>query len=202
MDGPQLTNQDTDRRPVGSCPINEASPFDYRSKLLPLSAKEIGSFVIHNITVTHHFPREAAKSFATLHTEDPPFDPRTTKKRLESVTSLKEVLYDCCKEGCISYALLKKASLTECPINSCRRPRYKADRRPHAQHSYIPIAHRLQLMYSDKERAREMMTYCAMVDHEMKTAVWTIEMQKITSHRAYTRWPCWIVNLVANSLLW
>lgn len=201
VDGPQLTNQDADRRLDGSCPIDEGSSFDYRSKLLPLSAQEIRSFVIHDITVTHHVPREAAQSFASLHTDDPPFDPRTTKKRLESVTGLKEVLYDCCKEGCISYALPKYASLTECPINSCRYPRYKADGRPHAQHSYIPIAHRLRLMYSDKERAREMMTYRAMVDREMKTTVWTIEMHKIKSHRAYTRWPCWIVNLVTNILL-
>ena len=90
---------------------------------------------------------------------------------MRDVTGLEEVRYDCCIEGCISYALPQYANLTECPINECKHARFKANGGSYAQHSYIPITHRLQLMYSDKERAIEMMTYRAKMDEEMNTGV-------------------------------
>ena len=145
--------------------------FDYRSKVLPLTSQELRSFVFHDLTITHHVPRIAVQAFSSLYTSGGPSDPRTTKRRMECLTGLAEVRYDCCVEGCISYSLPRYADLTKCPINGCGRARYKPDRKPYAQHTYIPISHRLQLMYSDKERAREMMTYRAKMDEEMNTDV-------------------------------
>ena len=170
---PQLTDQDVDIRPGGGS-NDDSREFDYRSKLGPLSIQEIRSFVFHDITVTHHVPRIAVQQFASLHTEDAPFDARTTREHMQAVTGLGEVRYDCCPEGCISYALPRYANLTQCPISSCKHPRSKEDGTPHAQHSYIPVAHRLRLMYSDKWRAREMMSYRAKMDAEMETEVCTL----------------------------
>ena len=172
--GALIRNQDVSTGPQEIESASEDGHFDYRSKLLPLSAQEIRSFVFHDIQVSHHVPREAVQMFAGLHTVNPPLDSRTTKKRLKAITGLEEVRYDCCIEGCISYALPKYASLTECPVAKCKHPRSKGDGTPYSQHSYIPITHRLRLMYSDKERAREMMAYRAKMDEEIETEVCNI----------------------------
>lgn len=127
--------------------------------------------MFHDITVTHQVARIAVRAFGRLHTSDRPSDYRTTKRRLNALTGLDEVRYDRCIGGCISYALPRYADLRECPINGCKHARFKADGKPYAQHTYIPISHRLRLMYSDKERAREMMAYRAKMDEETETEV-------------------------------
>lgn len=149
----------------------DAGSFDYRRKLSPLSTQQLRSFVFHDLAVTHHIPRIAIQGFSSLHTSERPSDPRTTKKLMGALTGLEEVRYDCCITGCISYSLPRYNSLEKCPINGCEHARFKADGNPYAQHTYIPITHRLQLMYSDKERAIEMMTYRAKMDEEMETGV-------------------------------
>jgi len=156
--------------------------FDYRKKLSPLSTQQLRSFVFHDLTVTHHVPRIAIQGFSSLHISERPSDPRTTKKMMGVLTGLKEVRYDCCIEGCISYSLPQYASLKECPIHGCKHPRYKTDGNPFAQHSYIPITHRLQLMYSDKERAIEMMTYRSKMDEEIETGVCNLHINQQTFH--------------------
>lgn len=160
-----IADQEVDSRPCS------AGSFDYRSKLSPLSTQQLRSFVFHDLTVTHHIPRIAIQGFSSLHTSERPSDPRTTKRLMGVLTGLEEIRYDCCTAGCISYSLPRYSSLEECPINGCKHARYKADGNPYAQHTYIPITHRLQLMYSDKERAIEMMTYRAKMDEEMETEV-------------------------------
>ena len=170
--GPRLQstgNQDADMRP---CEIaDEAPQFDYRTKHSPLTIQELRSFVFHDVTVTHHIPRAAVQAFSSLHTSDRPSDYRTTKRRLNALTGVEEVRYDCCIQGCVSYAHPRYADLRECPINGCKHARFKVDGKPYAQHTFIPITHRLRLMYSDKERAREMMAYRAKMNDEMKTEV-------------------------------
>lgn len=146
--------------------------FDYHRKLAPLATQELRSFVFHDLTVSHNIPRVARQGFRSLHTAGRPSDPRTTRKRMRDITGVEEVRYDCCIEGCISYALPRYSNLTECPFSGCKHARYKADGGPYTQHSYIPITHRLRLMYSDKERAIEMMAYRAKMDEEMRTEVW------------------------------
>ena len=150
---------------------DEGDSFDYRGKLAPLDNQELRSMVFHDVQVTHHVPRVAMEAFRSLHTEDRPSDSRSTKKRMAAITGLDEVRYDCCVEGCISYSLPKYANLEVCPIKGCRQRRFKENGKPYAQHSYIPIIHRLRLMYSDKERAIEMMAYRAKMDQEMETDV-------------------------------
>lgn len=152
-------------------PHDEVGSFDYRGKLAPLGNQDLRSMVFHDVKVTHHVSRVAMKAFRSLHTEDRPSDSRTTKKRMTVVTGVEEVRYDCCIEGCISYALPKYASLDQCPIKGCMHQRFKANGKPYAQHTYIPIIHRLRLMYSDKGRAIEMMTYRAKMDREMASDV-------------------------------
>jgi len=71
----------------------------------------------------------------------------------------------------ISLFNYRYADLRECPIGGCKHARFKPDGTPHAQHSYIPITHRLRLMYSDMVRAREMMSYRAKLEEEMATEV-------------------------------
>ena len=159
-------NEDSGSRVVDS--------FDYRRKSSPLSKQEILSLVFHDIVITHHVPRLAEQAFARLHDPDRPSDPRTTKRRLAALTGVEEIRYDCCLNGCISYALPRYADLTDCPINGCKQARLKANGDPYAQHAYIPISHRLRLMYSDKKRAREMMAYRAKMDEEVETGVCTI----------------------------
>ncbi|KAA8910744.1 hypothetical protein FN846DRAFT_774739, partial [Sphaerosporella brunnea] len=91
-----------------------------------------------------------------------PLDPRTTEKRIATLTGVREVRYDCCVNGCISYSLPKYADLLDCPINTCKHPRYRTTngrQEAYARHSYIPVTHRLRLMYANKERAKEMMAY-------------------------------------------
>ena len=159
--------QDSD---VSSGPRGAGS-FDYRRKLAPLATQELRSFVFHDLTVSHNIPRVARQGFRSLHTSGRPSDPRTTRKRMQDITGLEEVRYDCCIEGCISYALHRYADLTQLSINGCKHARFKADGESYAKHSYIPLTHRLQLMYSDKKWAMEMMTYRAKMDEVMKTRV-------------------------------
>ncbi|KAA8894380.1 hypothetical protein FN846DRAFT_756438, partial [Sphaerosporella brunnea] len=87
---------------------------------------------------------------------------RTTEKRIAKLTGIAEVKYDCCIKGCISYSLPKYAQLEQCPMKDCKHPRYRTSterQEAYAQHTYIPVAHRLRLMYADRQRAKEMMDY-------------------------------------------
>ena len=155
---------------LGLCEVADEVPqFDYRGKLSPLSDQELISFVFHDLRVTHHIPRTAEQGFRSLHRSDAPSDYRTTRKRMEKVTGLEEVRYDCCKKGCISYSIPRYNSLEECPM--CKHARFKDDGKPYAQHAYIPITHRLRLMYADKQRALEMVAYRDKMEEEMKTEV-------------------------------
>jgi len=106
---------------------------------------------------------------------------------MEAVTGLSEVRFDCCIEGCISYSIPRYAGLKECPIDGCKRPRFKGDGKPYAQHAYIPITHRLRLMYADKRRAIEMMTYRNKMEGEMKTDV--------CSTRWHTQYPSFLISV-------
>ncbi|KAA8913721.1 hypothetical protein FN846DRAFT_758884, partial [Sphaerosporella brunnea] len=109
----------------------------------------------------HHVSRTAMQELRTLQPQKP-FNPRTTEKRIARLTGVAEVRYDCCIKGCVSYSLPKYAELEECPIEDCKHPRYRQScgrKEAYAKHTYIPVAHRIRLMYSDKQRAKEMVDY-------------------------------------------
>jgi hypothetical protein len=142
--------------------LNDELDFDYRGESHPLTAQEQTSFAYHDISVTHSVSRAAMLELRELQPEKP-FDYRTTRDRLKALTGVAEVRYDCCIKGCVSYALPEYANLQECPMEKCKHPRYCVSaggkQQAYAQHSYIPVAHRLRLMYSDKQYAKEMMAY-------------------------------------------
>ncbi|KAA8910224.1 hypothetical protein FN846DRAFT_888492 [Sphaerosporella brunnea] len=101
------------------------SNFNYRRvQLQPLTPQEQISFAYQDITITHHISRAAIKEFCTLQPEHP-LDPRTTAKHIARLTGIKEVRYDCCVKGCVSYSLPQYSALRECPIDTCRHPRYR-----------------------------------------------------------------------------
>jgi hypothetical protein len=162
---------------------DDEDSFDYRKIAETLTSQEKTSFAFHDIGLTHHVSREAVQGFRSLH-PDKPFDYRTSRDRIKMLTGVAEVRYDCCVKGCISYSLPKYADLKECPIEKCKHPRYRNGSGgklvPYAQHSYIPVAHRLRLMYSDKERAREMMEYpyqCGQDrENNIRSDFWTGEL--------------------------
>src|SRR5437588_9979800 len=107
-------------------PHHEGS-FDYRKKLSPLSTQQLRSFVFHHLTITHYIPRIAIQGFSSLHILEHPSDTRITKKLMGVLTGLKEVRYDYCIKGYISYSLPQYSFLKEFPIRSCKCPRFKAD---------------------------------------------------------------------------
>jgi hypothetical protein len=162
---------------------DEDSSFDYRHIAEKLTSQEKTSFAFHDIGLTHHVSREAVQGFRSLQ-PDKPFDYRTSRDRIKMLTGVAEVRYDCCVKGCISYSLPKYADLEVCPIEKCKHPRYRNGSGgklvPYAQHSYIPVAHRLRLMYSDKERAREMMEYTYQCEQDRENNIrsdfWTGEL--------------------------
>ncbi|KAI5810373.1 hypothetical protein BZA77DRAFT_221843, partial [Pyronema omphalodes] len=79
-------------------------------------------------------------------------------------TGIKEILYDCCPNSHMSYAMYPELErCTHCdhprwrePSSSTRNPRRKV---PYATHSYIPVAHRISLLFSKAEQASLMTTY-------------------------------------------
>lgn len=143
--------------------------FDYRQRLAPLDIQELRSMVFNVVKVTHDVSHFAIEPLRSLHVKDHPSDSWTTKKLMTAITGLDKIRYNSCIEGCISYALPNYASLKECPIRGCGRSRFKVNGVPYAQHSSIPIIHRLRLMYSDKEQAIEMMGYRKWMEGETET---------------------------------
>jgi hypothetical protein len=161
--------------------------FDYQNPTAELTRMEMVSFGLHDIKTTHHEPRESAMEHrrllcALLAPEEQPFDYRTSRKQLTKLTGIQEVRYDCCLNGCISYALPAYRELKECPYEECQHPRYQKNGKPYTQHSYIPITHRLKLLYANKDRAREMMDYRQRVQEEQEAGLrsdfWTGQLYR------------------------
>ena len=82
--------------------------------------------------------------------------------------------YDCCINSCLSYAMYPEAS--ECL--HCGHPRWKVDKnyrhpgnrpeetpnselpkKPYAQHTYMPLSHRMRLWWSNRSRVETMIRY-------------------------------------------
>jgi hypothetical protein len=76
--------------------------FDFQDPISRLPTKqEMLSFSIHDIALKHKIAREAARDTselfsAVLPPEEKPLDYRTVRARIQKMTGIKEVLYDCC----------------------------------------------------------------------------------------------------------
>ena len=102
-------------------------------------------------------------------TGNKPQDYRTVRKRVTNITGLNEVRYDCCPNGCMSYSMYGQ-DVTHCLIDTCKQSRWKdpeTKKRPYAQHSYLPVFHRLRIWWQNTHRAKKMIDYrkTAELDH-------------------------------------
>ncbi|KZT54446.1 hypothetical protein CALCODRAFT_526830, partial [Calocera cornea HHB12733] len=78
------------------------------------------------------------------------------ERRVEYVSGLKSVSYDCCKNSCMAYT----GSLTEldaCPW--CKEPRRKPNGTPYRQYQYLPLIPQLRAQYANAERAALLSSY-------------------------------------------
>jgi hypothetical protein len=101
------SNQDSEN------PISRAkdSTFDYRNPFGdPLTAKEILSMSMHGIHRQFKTQRRCANKIRDvmgrmLGVENKPHDERTVNKRIQQRTGVKEIMYDCCPNSHMSYAM-------------------------------------------------------------------------------------------------
>jgi hypothetical protein len=151
---------------------NYPSGFDYKNPIgATFSRREMLSFGFSDITLKHKIPREAARDTAELFGSVLPADQklldyRTARKRIQIRTGIKEIIYDCCPQSHMSFAMYP--DLDQCI--TCQHPRWKTSggqtsddaglrKIPYATHSYIPVAHRLSLLYSNADQAYKMTSY-------------------------------------------
>lgn len=92
-----------------------------------------------------------------------PPDPKTMLKRLSRQTGISIQSYDCCINSCYCFV---NTNLTHCPKPSCGHPRWKenpenpgAPKTPYKTFDYLPLIPRLKLQYSDRRRAKVLMSY-------------------------------------------
>jgi hypothetical protein len=154
---------------------SEQSTFDYQDPFGdPLTAKEVLSMSMHGIHRQFKTQRRCVNKIRDvmgrmLGVENKPHDDRTVNKRIKQRTGVNEIKYDCCPKSHMSYAMYPED--TECRV--CQHPRWKTitnlrskkgtERRvPHAQHIYIPLAHRIRLWWSNSKRAQKMIHYRTM----------------------------------------
>ncbi|KAA8892568.1 hypothetical protein FN846DRAFT_896737 [Sphaerosporella brunnea] len=151
----------------------ETDEFNYKKPCgRSLSAQEILSLSLSNIYAEFGIPRRCIQKINTvlrsvLPKELAPFDERTVTKYRAQRTGIKAVQYNCCINSCMSYAMYPDA--TQCTI--CSHPRWKETEdfrapgrthsscKPFAQHTYVPVAHRIKLGWSDAKRADLMLRY-------------------------------------------
>lgn len=144
--------------------------FNYRNPHgEPPTRQETISFALDDIIQKHKIAREAASDirelFGGIYTEGL-LDYRTTRRRIEQKTGVKEIQYDCCPHSHMSYAMYP--DLVSC--THCSHPRWKEQnpngknqlepkKIPYATHSYIPVTHRVRLWYTDAQKAAMMTNY-------------------------------------------
>ena len=77
---------------------------------------------------------------------------------LQKTTEIQPQFVDCCQSGCMAYTG-QFASLRSCSF--CGSPRYRENDsvNPIQQYLYIPLAKRLEIQYSDRERSKVLKEY-------------------------------------------
>ncbi|KAH8152606.1 uncharacterized protein LAJ45_03447 [Morchella importuna] len=208
--------------------------FDYRNPTGdPLTKQDMLSIALDDITLKHKISREASNDTRELFSSiitDKMMDYRTIRKQIEKRTGIKEILYDCCPHSHMSYAMYPELErCTHCdhprwmePSSRTRNPRLKV---PYATHSYIPVAHRISLLFSKAEQASLMTTYRSIAEkdrdkglisdywsadlfNDMKTRhglfsndtdigflLSTDGVKVFKSRRSFSIWPLLLVNL-------
>ena len=94
--------------------------------------------------------RHAFAHKMTLHSE------WVTLRRIEILSGIKPVKYDCCIKSCIAYTEKYKSSL-RCPI--CKEPRFTNNGRPRWIYYYLPLIPCLQAFFQNVAMI-EKLSYC------------------------------------------
>jgi hypothetical protein len=135
---------------------------EYDRRPFTLNRSEIVSLVLHDMAVKYKASRsyvqDQRRLLAALGMKV--LDYRTARRRVCNMTGVHEVRYDCCPNGCMSYAMFPQ--LDTCLEPDCKHPRWKDSQRrqqPYAQHTYIPILPRLLHWWGSALRAETMIEY-------------------------------------------
>ncbi|KAH8153286.1 uncharacterized protein LAJ45_02873 [Morchella importuna] len=151
---------------------------------------------------THKQYIRAVKDFVAIS------DEATARRELGLITEIHHVRYDVCRNNCLCFAEYPNA--TNCPI--CKADRLDAKGKPYKTFDYIPLIHRLLLMYSDSEYVRTSVAYKSSFppanenERESTRDYWdsllfsTLKSTRDiwTDHRdigQYDVWPLLLVNL-------
>jgi hypothetical protein len=153
---------------AGTIAQNLQEPCEDIKAVHTITFSEIVSLVLHDLAVKYSGQREYVAAQRQLHaiTGNRVQDYRTARKHVTSMTGISAVMYDCCPQSCMSFAMYG-SDCTECL--ECKHPRWKDPVRktnPFAQHSYIPVARRLQLWWSNSNRAQKMIEYRKLAEQD------------------------------------
>ena len=149
--------------PITDSANNEADDLDDDDRRpYQLNRRELISLALHDMSIKFKGARAYVHAqrdlLAATGGHNRPLDYRTVRNRISAMTEVMEKRYDCCVNGCMSYAMYPEASM--CLETSCRHPRWKPESRiPYRQHSYIPLLARLKLWWSDFHRSRQLTEY-------------------------------------------
>ncbi|GBE87125.1 hypothetical protein SCP_1003720 [Sparassis crispa] len=75
------------------------------------------------------------------------------KSRIAFLSGIKPQLYDCCRNSCCCF-VVPHAELETCPY--CHLDRYRADRKPYKQYTYLPLIPRLKAFHVNTLMAKSM----------------------------------------------
>ena len=96
-------------------------------------------------------------------------DRRTVENMLDRMTGMKHIRYDSCVGGCCAYTGAFE-DLDYCP--SCKKRRVRGPGKRDT-YDYLELIHRLQLWYSEPQRAKELQSYnIGLVGGDMKRDIW------------------------------
>jgi hypothetical protein len=106
----------------GAITQNLQEPYDDIKAVHTITFSEIVSLVLHDLAVKYSGQREYVAAQRQLHaiTGNPVQDYRTARKHVTSITGISAVLYDCCPQSCMSFAMYG-SDCTE--FLECKHPR-------------------------------------------------------------------------------
>jgi len=137
-------------------------------RFLQIKSDKDASAAAHNAYVnlfnTHILRFPTADDFNPLGETIPQV--KAASRLLESTTGIFHRRVDCCIDSCIAFTG-RYAELKECPI--CEQPRYDGRNKPQKTFDYIPLVHRLRLLWANPDQARTMKDYRHSADEDSRT---------------------------------
>ena len=124
------------------------------------------SIALYKVKMKNNVTRDGHKNYSRVFSEQSKFpclDVRTVHKIIRSATGVAHVSYDVCVNNCVCF--VKYPEQHTCP--SCGEARYHRvglKDVPRKTFDYIPVQHRLRLLYSDPKMARQLKSYRKMLE--------------------------------------